>query len=127
MSALRASHVLSSIGTQLPRLILVLALAVSGALVLMPPAGLGPAAAKAAPLALIAIALWATAAIPEFVTALIFFLLAMLFAVAPAPVVFSGFASTAFWLVFAGLVIGVAVQRTGLGARIADQSSCYVT
>jgi di/tricarboxylate transporter len=44
----------------------------------------------------------------------------MLFAVAPAEVVFSGFQSTALWLVFAGMVIGVAVGRTGLGARLAE-------
>src|SRR3546814_7285151 len=31
----------------------------------------------------------------------------------------SGFASPAFWLVFGGLVIGAAVDRTGLGQRIA--------
>ena len=34
--------------------------------------------------------------------------------------VFSGFQSTAFWLVFAGLVIGVAVKKTGLGQRLAS-------
>jgi anion transporter len=39
--------------------------------------------------------------------------------VAPNEVVFAGFTSTAFWLVFGGLVIGVGVRRTGLAERIA--------
>lgn len=34
-------------------------------------------------------------------------------------VIFSGFASTAFWMVFAGMIIGVAVKNTGLGERVA--------
>ena len=44
----------------------------------------------------------------------------MILVVAPPVVVFSGFSSGAFWLVFGGLVIGAAVDRTGLGARIAS-------
>src|SRR3546814_11693111 len=43
----------------------------------------------------------------------------MLFAVAPPEIVFSGFASAALWLVFGGLFIGAAVQRTGLGESLA--------
>ena len=45
----------------------------------------------------------------------------MLFAVAPASVVFSGFQSTAFWLVFSGLIIGVGVRRTGLADHLAQE------
>lgn len=70
-------------------------------------------------LIILAIGLWATAAIPEHVTALLFFAIAMFFAVAPASVTFSGFGAAATWLVFGGLVIGVAVNVTGLGARMA--------
>ncbi len=84
-----------------------------------PPAGLDGQAAKAAALAVAAIGFWATAALPGHVTALAFFLIAMLVGVAPAEVVFSGFASTAIWLIFGGMLFGAAVQRTGLGARIA--------
>jgi hypothetical protein len=43
----------------------------------------------------------------------------MLAHIAPADVVFSGFHSTAFWLVFGGLVIGLGVKRTGLAERLA--------
>jgi len=70
-------------------------------------------------LCLMAISLWATGALPEAVTALAFFTLAMLFQLAPAAVVFSGFASGALWLIMGGLVMGVAIKSTGLGDRIA--------
>ena len=76
--------------------------------------------ANSAALIVAVLALWATAIIPEILTSLLFFLLAMLLVVAPAEVVFSGFHSTANWTVFGGLVIGAAVQTTGLGARIAN-------
>ncbi|GJD35804.1 hypothetical protein FMGBMHLM_2716 [Methylobacterium aerolatum] len=63
--------------------------------------------------------LWASALLPEIVTALAFFALAMLFKLAPAETVFSGFASQAFWLVLAGMIVGQGMTRTGLGARMA--------
>ncbi|BAU48396.1 sodium:sulfate symporter [Sulfurifustis variabilis] len=89
-------------------------------LVLMPPPpGVSRTLLHAAALTVFAVGLWATAAIPEEVTAIAFFLLAMLLAVAPPSVVFSGFAAQAVWLVFAGVVIGTAVKHTGLGERLA--------
>ncbi len=90
------------------------------ALVVFPPEGWGPEVSHATALAVFTVGLLATAVVPEFLAALMFFFLGMLFSVAPATVVFSGFQSTALWLVFAGLIIGVAVGRTGLGARIAE-------
>lgn len=50
---------------------------------------------------------------------LAFFLLLILFNIAPPSVVFSGFSSTAWWLVLGGSVTGLAVKTTGLGQRIA--------
>ncbi len=70
-------------------------------------------------LTLFAVGFYCTGVVPGYVTALLFFLLAMLLSVAPAEVVFSGFRSPAFWLVFGGLIIGLAVKRTGLGNRAA--------
>jgi len=83
------------------------------------PAGVPQSALTGAALCLLAVGFYATVAIPEFLTALVFFTLAMVIGVGPADVVFSGFHSTAFWMVFGGLIIGVAVQKTGLGARMA--------
>lgn len=76
-------------------------------------------AARVLALAVLSIGLWATGALPGHVTALVVFLLAMVLDLAPAAVVFSGFHSAALWLILGGLVIGVAVKRTGLGERVA--------
>ena len=62
---------------------------------------------------------WATAAIPEYMTALIFLLIAAVSQLASPSIVFSGFHSGAFWLVLGGLIIGLAVKDTGLGDRLA--------
>ncbi len=84
-----------------------------------PPAGLSPKESQVAALTLGVIAFWSTGVIAEHLAALIFLLLAVLLSVAPTMVIFSGFASTAFWMVFAGMIIGVAVKNTGLGERVA--------
>ncbi|MCJ2133568.1 anion permease [Methylobacterium sp. J-026] len=62
---------------------------------------------------------WATALLPEIVTALAFFGLAMLLHLGGAATVFSGFSASAFWLVLSGMVVGQGMTRTGLGARMA--------
>lgn len=77
--------------------------------------------AKIIALLLVIIALWATGIIPEHITALMFFFSTIILSLAPVEIVFSGFTSTVFWLVFAGLIIGVAINETGLGKRFADQ------
>ncbi len=64
--------------------------------------------------------LWALGRLPEHISSLIFFALAMVFAIAPAPVVFSGFASATMWLVLGGLILAEAVTATGLGRRFAS-------
>jgi len=69
---------------------------------------------------IIAVGLWSTGALPEHLTAVLFFFVAMVFAVAPPEVVFSGFHSTAVWLVFGGVVLATAVGDSGLGARIVE-------
>lgn len=84
-----------------------------------PPAGLSSATMHAAGLVVLAIGLWAFHLLPEHITGLIFMALAVLFAVAPPQVVFSGFASATMWLVLGGLFIAEAVRATGLGERLA--------
>lgn len=64
-----------------------------------PPAGVSVNTMHAAALVVLVIGLWALNAIPEQIVGLIFFALAMLLAIAPASVVFSGFASGTLWLV----------------------------
>ncbi|MFP6726441.1 MAG: SLC13 family permease [Alphaproteobacteria bacterium] len=70
-------------------------------------------------LALATIVLFATGVVPEFITSIVFFAIAMLFALAPASVIFSGFQSAGFWMVFGGLVIGAGISSTGLAERLA--------
>ena len=91
-------------------LVLALAVLALGALEPLP---------RAAALVLAAIALWSTGVLAEHLTALLFFLLALVAGVAPPDVVLSGFHSPALWLVFAGLIVGVAVARAGLAERLA--------
>jgi di/tricarboxylate transporter len=95
------------------------AILVAALLNLFPPAGVGGTPLHAGGLCLVAIAFIATGVVPEHLTALGFFALAVLLHVAPASVVFTGFTSSALWLVFGGLFIAAGVQKTGLGSRIA--------
>lgn len=74
---------------------------------------------RAAGLVLLTLGFWALVALPEFMTALVFFLVAMVLHIAPPTAVFSGFSSTAWWLVFGGMIVGAAVEKTGLGKRLA--------
>lgn len=61
----------------------------------------------------ITILLWATSLLPEFMTALLFFAAAMIAKIAPPEVIFGGFASSAFWLVFSGFVLGSPYAKPG--------------
>lgn len=78
-----------------------------------------PPAAAGGALALVVVGMWATRFTSEHLTALLFFLAAMVFGVAEADAVFAGFSAGAFWLLFGGMILGSAVGRTGLGARLA--------
>lgn len=75
----------------------------------------------------ITILLWATSLLPEFITALLFFAVVMVAKIAPADVIFGGFASSAFWLVFSGFVLGIAIRKTGLADRAARALSSRLT
>ena len=83
------------------------------------PFAIPASATNAAALAILAIGLWSTRVLPEHTTAIGFFLVAIFFSGVSTEVVFSGFSSTAFWLTFGGLIIGVAIIETGLGQRLA--------
>lgn len=104
---------------------LVIGLAGIGLYFIPPTAGMPARMTAAASVVVFSIGLWATGVVPEYFASIVFFFLAVTVARAPADVVFSGFSSTAVWLVFGGLVIALAVQSTGLGARIAAGSVGY--
>lgn len=85
---------------------------------LPPPSGMTPLMMRGAAVVVLSIGLWSTGVLPSYFGALIFMFAAMVLAVAPTRVTFSGFASGAMWLVFAGLVLGEAVQRVKLDGRL---------
>ncbi|ECG8551017.1 citrate transporter [Salmonella enterica subsp. arizonae] len=75
----------------------------------------------------ITVLLWATSLLPEFIIALLFFTVAMAAKIAPPDMIFGGFASSAFWLVFSGFVLGIAIRKTGLADRAARALSAKLT
>ena len=92
------------------RRLAVLAVALTAAGLLIAPflLALPPADAtqlRAAGLVLLTLGFWAMVVLPEFMTALIFFLIAMVLHIAPPAAVFTGFSSTAWWLVFGGMIV----------------------
>lgn len=95
------------------------ALCLSLWLILFQPSFIPAGNTSTAAFTLIILSFWATGIIPEYLTALIFFTGATLFTIAPSGIIFSGFSSSAFWLIMGGLVLGVAINVTGLGKRIA--------
>jgi len=66
-----------------------------------------------------AIVLLATQALPEHITSIGFMALAAAFGLAKPEVVFSGFHASVVWLLFSGIVMGLALAHTGLAARVA--------
>lgn len=78
-----------------------------------------PAYVGAAILIAFVIACWVFNLLVEPVTSLVFILLVILFHISKPEVVLSGFTSQAWWLVFGGSIIAIAVQTTGLGRRLA--------
>ncbi|MBZ0218314.1 MAG: anion permease [Fimbriimonadaceae bacterium] len=70
---------------------------------------------------LVAVFLWATLLVPEFFTSIAFMALALVLGLAPPDLVLSGFQSKAIWLVFAGVIFGVAIQELELGAALFDR------
>lgn len=64
------------------------------------------------------IILWSLEPIPIGLTALIILLLMLIFEVADAPIIFSGFASPATYLIVAGMMLATAVNETSLIKRI---------
>lgn len=108
-------------------LLLSLVLIAAAVLLIFPPASFSTIESRAAAIAVFVIGFWATAVIPEYQTALFFFLIAVLLNVSPPNVIFSGFASTALWLIFGGLIIAEGISSTGLGNRIAGSIVTHFT
>jgi di/tricarboxylate transporter len=75
----------------------------------------------ASAIVVLTIGLWAARWLPEYLTGLLFFTLATVSGVAPPGTIFSGFASSPFWLVLSGFVLGEAMRKTGVPAQISTR------
>ena len=100
-------------------LIILVASVAAAAFALPVPADTPTNVLPALALTIFTVGLWATGALPEYITALVFFTIALAFSIAPPEAIFSGLGSGAFWMVAGGMVIGVAAERTGLGRYLA--------
>jgi len=90
---------------------------VATALVVASPWMAAPLIWRSAGVVVLGLGLWAAGFLPLHITALVVFLVALVLKVAPPDVVLSGFHAGATWLVFGGLVVTLAAQRSGLAER----------
>ena len=76
---------------------------------------------------LVTLAGWSTGVVPPFLTALIFFALTIIFKLTEPSALFSGFASTAVWLIISGFIIGSAISTSRLDKRLASVIAPHLT
>lgn len=76
---------------------------------------------------LVTLMFWSTGFFPPFMAGLIFFALATIFNLIEPSLLFSGFGSTAVWLIISGFVIGSAISESGLSRRMASILSPMLT
>ena len=103
------------------RRVAIVAVALVGAvtLAMLPVEGASPRAMPALALAGFTVAMWATGAIPPALAAIGFMLVASAAGLAGTATVLSGFWSNAVWLVYGGLLIGAAAEKSGFGRWVA--------
>ncbi|SCM74248.1 Sodium/sulfate symporter [uncultured Pleomorphomonas sp.] len=99
--------------------VLAAVLLLAAIIALWSPAALGPSGGITLAIVLVTLGLWATALVPGYFASLLLFASVLIAGLQPAPLVFSGFASAAVWLIISGFVIGAAVSATGLDGRLA--------
>ncbi len=91
-----------------------------GAIALLPIPGASPRASLGLAIVFVTVALFATSALPGLAIAGIFFALTFASGVVPPLIIIAGFWSSATMLIFGGLVIGAAAERSGLGRYVAQ-------
>jgi len=63
---------------------------------------------------------WASDLIPDYQASLIFLFTCLSFSLSPEEIIFSGFSSSAFWLVFSGMLIASAIKKVKLTDRFSS-------
>ena len=87
--------------------ILLLAVLVAAWLAFIPLEGQSAKFSQSAAVILLTLVFWSTGVFPPFLTGLLFFGLAVVLNLIEPNVLFSGFSSTAIWLIISGFIIGV--------------------
>lgn len=104
--------------TRFKEIIVLAAIVLAALCAVAMPIGMDPGQAAVFGIVLVTLSLWATGLVPGYVASIFFFTALLLGGLATPDVVFSGFTSTAMWLIVAGFVIGAAITSSGLGARL---------
>jgi len=78
---------------------------------------------RAGAVVLAAVIIFATHSVPEHLVSLIFMLAVVVLGVAPATVAFSGFQTSAVWMLFGGIFISYAIRHVGLHDRMGRKAS----
>lgn len=99
--------------------ILAAVILIAATLVFLSPAEFGRSGSLTLAIVLVTLGLWATALVPGYFAGPPLFASVLIAGPQPAPLVFSGFASAAVWLIISGFVIGAAINATGLDSRLA--------
>lgn len=76
---------------------------------------------------LITLTCWSASLLPPFLTGLVFFALSILLQLIEPTLLFSGFSSTAVWLIISGFIIGSAISSSGLDKRLASMIAPHLT
>ncbi|MHA2939959.1 SLC13 family permease [Vibrio sp. RC27] len=108
-------------------IIVFIAVIIAGYLAMRPIAGQPNNFSYSAAIILITLVFWSLSVIPPFLTGLIFFALVAVFNLIEPNVLFSGFSSSAVWLIISGFIIGEAISTTGIGKRLALIIAPYLT
>lgn len=107
--------------------ILLLAVLVAAWLAFIPLEGQSAKFSQSAAVILLTLVFWSIGVFPPFLTGLLFFGLAVVLNLIEPNVLFSGFSSTAIWLIISGFIIGAAISNSGLGRRLAAFIAPHVT
>ncbi|PJC86679.1 sodium:sulfate symporter [Vibrio sp. HA2012] len=107
--------------------VLIVAIVVATFVAFVPFSGQSAQFSHSAAVVLITLVFWSTGLVPPFLAGLIFFALTAIFRLIEPTLLFSGFGSTAVWLITSGFVIGSAISSTGLGKRMASVIAPHLT
>lgn len=114
-------------GFSVKKVAIISVIAIAILMVIFPVSGQAVGFSHSAAVVLITLVFWSTGVVPPFLVGLIFFALVTIFKLIEPTLLFSGFGSTAVWLIISGFVIGAAISSTGLGKKLASIIAPHLT